>query len=153
MFRFSTYVDAPAALFYLSGAAYGTAAGIVSAAIPEPRKYVPRVLKVRFLQCSFKTSEIVPPKRYIESILWMKVFNRQRFGSVLAQNVWDNQKWGGDAAAEVPALEPADSEQYEHSMLPIAVCGCPQSGKTTLLSWWSTGRRQDMQGAAASAIC
>ena len=42
------FQDAPAALFYLSGAAYGTAAGIVSALpIPEPRRYVLRAIKVR----------------------------------------------------------------------------------------------------------
>ena len=47
------YQDAPAALFYLSGAAYGTAAGIVSALpIPEPRRYVLRALKVRAVPCS-----------------------------------------------------------------------------------------------------
>ncbi len=39
--------EAPAALFYFSGALYGTAAGIVSSALPQPSAYVPRMLKVR----------------------------------------------------------------------------------------------------------
>lgn len=144
MFRIS-YLDAPAALFYLSGAAYGTAAGIVSAAIPEPRKYVPLVLKVRILRCSIQMSGIPPQQPPVTSSHWSALFDSHcSGGAVLVQSVWDSQKWGGYATAEVPALEPADSKHYKHSMLPIAVCGGPQSGKTTLLSWWSTGRRQDM---------
>lgn len=139
------YQDAPAALFYLSGAAYGTAAGIVSALpIPEPRRYVLRVLKVRAVHHTVAMMLQLVQGRCSQHVQQYATrpdcITMNQCLLCSPQNVWDNPNWGGHTASEVPAPEAA-AKELEHSMLPIVVCGGPQSGKTTLLSWWSTGRR------------
>jgi type IV secretory pathway ATPase VirB11/archaellum biosynthesis ATPase len=141
------YQDAPAALlFYLSGAAYGTAAGIVSALpIPEPRRYVLRVLKVQAVHHTVAMMLQLVQGRFShhaqQYTAHSDCITMNQCLLCATQNVWDNPNWGGHIAAEVPVVPEAAAEELEHSMLPIVVCGGPQSGKTTLLSWWSTGRR------------
>lgn len=111
--------EAPAALFYLSGALYGTAAGIVSSTLPEPRDYVPRMLKVRWRcnhECPQRWSELANVVLHsLECHAKVPKMIMMHVQPFLESRGWDH----GGAANGAENVNPGDS--YEYSMLPVVV--------------------------------